>query len=129
MICCRRGGIVAAFDLVPVFGMAPGTGKVQALCVHMDIKGMVGIDKGGVKITMLNPVTSATFEVAGAAGCSGTWADIAGNFFQINRRKNLFAEFFFSVRWITTACREFFICPGCIVTYQAIYILLRGKIK
>jgi len=71
MLCCRRSGIVAALDLMPVFGMAPGTGKVQALCIHMDIKSVVRIYKGGIKITMFNPVTSSAFKVAGSASCSG----------------------------------------------------------
>ena len=69
---------------------------------------------------MLDTVAAATVKMTAAAVCPACFSNFAGNFAQINRRKNLLPEFFFGKYRITASCRKFTVRSGRIVTNQTI---------
>ena len=91
----------------------------------MDISRFVRFDQGRVEVTVFDPVTTTTIKVTGSTCGPAGGAYAKGDFFEINRFKNLCSKFLFFIRGIAAACWEFFIGAGGIMAYKAIYILFR----
>ena len=49
-------------------GMTAGAAEVETGRIHVHIKGAIRFEQGRIKIAMLDPITAAAFEMAGAAG-------------------------------------------------------------
>ncbi len=90
----------------------------------MNVKVFIGIQKGGVKITMFNAVTATAEKMAGTACFFGGQTDIFCHVLQVNRFKDLGAEFFLLVDRVAAVQREFFIGARGVVTDQAVYFFL-----
>ena len=105
-------------------GMTGNAGIVQPLDIHVDIKFLVRRQQGGIKITVLDTVTTATLEMTGSAGSFAGWSHMPGNIFQVNGFKNFCSEFFFFIRGMATGSGKFFIGSRGIMTDKTVNIFL-----
>ena len=125
-------GIATAFYIVTLRGVTGGAGKIQTIRTHVNIQCLLWVGHRGIKITMLHAVTTVTVKMADAAVLTTGFSHMLGNFAEIRSLPDLFAVFGKRLVHIGRMSRsggKLLIGIGCIVAYQTIDILFRGKIE
>nr|CRH06650.1 membrane protein of unknown function [Candidatus Magnetococcus massalia] len=128
--------VTATGDVMAMGGVTSGAAEVVAVDIHMDIEELIRLHQGGVHVAMFDPIIPTTDKVAAAAVATGGQAHTLCHFSQIHGLKRfttmLGEEFFILLLFIafgmSGSTGDFFIILGLIMTDQAVYILLLGKV-
>ena len=98
-------------------------GVVQPLGIHMNVELLVGVEEGGIKIPVLDPVGAAAVEVTTATVDPAGSPDMLGDFFQVDRLEELTATLLVRQRRIAAGSGKLAVSSGGVVAGQAIDIL------
>ena len=123
--------IAAAGGLVGVEGVAVGTGQIRTVGRHMHVDMLRRLDQRGVEVAVLDRVTAAAVEVAGAAVLPAGLAHRLRDLRQVGRLHDLAAALGHLARLVERMAGiggDLLVGRGRVVAGQAIHVVLVGEI-